>query len=179
MKVKQTWLAISLTISIILISGCTKQNTQILNEKNLEVENELLESIAAVSIIVHDHWTENDINDGKIIYVPLINKRNEIINEVHKAYIIKNLTITLTIRGLDHPYKNYSIVLFNRTYRNVSYLDINFPDNMNKGFIIYFDELKDYKQECCVAIFAEVILPNGKVLRTHEPYDFNVKPIKY
>ena len=156
-------------IGIRFVSGCISQ-------ENPEVERELLESVATVSIIVHNHWNDNDINDGKIVYIPLINKRNEILGRTHKAYI-KNLTTTIIIKGLDNSYNNYSVILFNRTYQNVNYLDIDFPDDMNKGFIIYFNELKEYNQECCIAIFAKVMLPNGRVLKTHEPYHFSIEPL--
>jgi hypothetical protein len=143
-------LMLFLTISI---AGCIRQQ-------------EPLESVATVGIIVHNHWTEDDLNDGRIIYVDLVNKRKEYISEE-----VKNLTVTLTIKGLDESYKDYSITLFEKTYTNVDLSDVNYPSG--EGFIIYFSELIEYNQECCTAIFAEVVLPNGRVVKTHEPYHFD------
>jgi len=136
-----------------------------------ETEEELLQSVAAVGTVVHNHWTEDDVNDGRIVYVGLVNRRNE--------YIwgeIKGLTVTLTIRGLDESYKNYSVVLFEKTYTDVSLSHIDYPGG--EGLVILFSELEEYKQECCTAIWAEVILPDGRVLKTHDAHDFQIKPIE-
>lgn len=151
---------------------CLDQNSNGICDENETSSKQILESVADVGTIVHNHWTENDTNDGNIVYVGLVNKRNTYISDE-----IRNLTVTLTIKGLDESYKNYSVVLFEKTYTNVSLSDIDYPKG--SGFVILFNELKRYNQECCVAIFAEVTLRNGKILKTHEPHYFDIKPIVY
>jgi hypothetical protein len=126
--------------------------------------------ISSVGIVVHNHWTENNINDGKIVYIDLVNVRNECISGNVK---IEPLTVTITIRGLDESYTDYSVVLFDKTYQNAIYSEISYP--RGQGILILYSELEEYEQECCTAIWAEVILPDSRVIRNNDPYDFDIE----
>lgn len=154
------WL-IAVILSIVLITGCTQQ---------LEAID--LAKVDKVSLITHDHYTENNINDGKVVYMPFLDKENGILSGD-----IKNLTINIVLKGLDDS-REYSIVLFNRTYEDVNYADIDFPDRpewpeYKKGFVIYYNEIKDY-EKYSIGIFVKVILPNGRIVKSSEvgPHTF-------
>jgi hypothetical protein len=110
----------------------------------------------------------NNTNDGKIIYTPLLNSRNEILSGR-----LENLTINIALKGFDNS-ENYSIILFNKTYENVSYENIDFPDypEYKKGFVIYYDEIKNYENYTTIGVFVRVMLPDERIVKTPEiePY---------
>ena len=134
------------------------------------VPQSTLESVADVGVVVHNHWTDDDVNDGRIVYVGLVNRRHEYISDE-----ILGLTVTLTIKGLDEAYEEYSKVLFTRTYTDVALSTMDYPGG--SGFVILFDDLAQYTQDCCTAIWAEVVLPDGRLVKTHDTYDFNITPL--
>jgi len=129
--------------------------------------------VSSIDIVIHNHWTKDNINDGKIVYIDLINPRNECISSNIK---IEPLTVAVTIKGLDESYKNYSVILFNKIYQNVTYSEISYPQG--QGILILYSEINEYKQECCTAIWAEVTLPDGRVIQNNDPYDFDIKPTR-
>jgi len=147
-------------ILLVLIAGCTQPET---------ID---LAKVDKVSLIIQDHYNENKINDGKVVYMPLLDKENGILSGN-----IKNLTINMVLKALDDSRK-YSIVLFNRTYENVNYADIDFPDRpewpeYKKGFVIYYDGIKNYEYYS-IGIFVKVVLPNGRIVKSSEvePHTF-------
>jgi len=133
----------------------------------------MLDQIASVGLVIHDHWTTNDINDGKIVYLDLINKRNVALGKYDTANI-QNLKVKLWILGLDTSTKDYTIELFSKTYENLNYYDLYYPQG--KGIIVYYSEIMKYDNQCCTGIRAEITLPDGRVLETHEIYNFDIKP---
>lgn len=132
-----------------------------------------LDQIAGVGLVVHDHWTEKDTNDGKIVYIDLINKRNVALGKSDNADI-RNLKVKLRVLGYDTTTKDYTIELFSKTYSNLNYYGIYYPQG--DGIVIYYNEIKKYENQCCTGITAEVTLPDGRVLKTHEIHDFNINP---
>ena len=130
-----------------------------------------IDEISSVGMVVHNHWTEDNVNDGKIVYIDLMNARNECISGNAN---IEPLTVTITIKGLDEAYTDYSVVLFDKTYQNVIYSEISYPQG--QGILILYSDLEDYEQDCCTAIWAEVILPDSRVIQNNDPYDFDIKP---
>ena len=133
-----------------------------------------LDQVAAIGLPIHNHWTEKDINDGKIVYIDLVNKRNEAIS--FRDVDINGLKVTLRVLGLVPGTSNdYSIELFSKTYTNLNYDEITYPQGQNP-IIIYYDQISNYENDCCTAISAEVTLPDGRTLRTHDLYDFDIKP---
>ena len=130
-----------------------------------------MDEIASVGMVVQNHWTEDDINDGKIVYIDLVDDRNECISGSVK---IEPLTVTISIRGLDESYQDYSVLLFDKTYEDAIYSEITYPGG--QGIFILYSELQEYEQECCTAIWAEVILPDSRVIRNNDPYDFDITP---
>lgn len=128
-----------------------------------------IDEVSSVGIVVHNHWTEDDINDGKIVYVDLVNARNECISP---SVDIEPVTVNITIKGLEETYTDYSVVLLEKTYQDVLYSEISYPQG--QGIIILYNELEDYEQDCCTAIWAEVILPDDRVVQNNDPYDFDI-----
>ena len=134
-----------------------------------------LNQIAGIGLPIHDHWTEKDINDGKIVYIDLINKRNEAISPSNAD--IHGLTVKLRVLGLDSE-GHFTIELFSRTYPNLNYVDITYPQGQNP-IVIYYDEIKNYEFNeygCCTGLSAEVTLPDERILKTNDIYDFDIKP---
>jgi hypothetical protein len=153
------WL-VAVILLLVLIAGC------------IQPETIDLAKVDKVSLIIKDHYTENNINDGKLVYMPFLDKENGILSGD-----IKNLTINIVLKGLDDSRK-YSIVLFNRTYENINYADIDFPDRpewpeYKKGFVIYYNQVKNY-EDYSIGIFVKVILPNGRIVKSSElePHTF-------
>jgi hypothetical protein len=132
-----------------------------------------LNKIAGIGLPIHNHWTDKDINDGKIVYIDLVNTRNEAIS--FRDADINGLTVKLRVLGLDPNTKDFTIELFSRTYPNLNYDDITYPQGQNP-IVIFYDDISNYENDCCTAISAEVKLPDGRVLKTHDLYDFDVKP---
>jgi hypothetical protein len=148
------WLLVMI-LAVILVAGCTQQ-----------LETIDLAKVDRVSLIIQNHLTENNVSDGKIVYIPLVNKENKIFYGN-----VKNLTINILLKGLDDLGK-YSIILFNRTYENVNYLSINLPDHSEwpeykKGFVIYYNEIENYEYYF-IGIFVKVTLPDGKIIKSSE-----------
>ena len=130
-----------------------------------------IDEISSIGVVVHNHWTEDNINDGKTVYIDLANARNECIGG---SVSIEPLTVRISIRGLDESYQDYSVLLFDKTYQDSIYSEISYPQG--QGILVLYDELEEYEQECCTAIWAEVTLPDGRVVRNNEPYDFDITP---
>lgn len=130
-----------------------------------------MDEISSVGLVVHNHWTEDNINDGKIVYIDLVDDRNECISGSVK---IEPLTVRISIRGLDESYQDYSVLLFDKTYQDAIYSEITYPGG--QGILILYSELEEYGQECCIAIWAEVILPDSRVIQNDDPYDFDIEP---
>ena len=128
-----------------------------------------IDEISSIGIVVRNHWTEDDINDGKIVYIDLVNARNECISG---SVDIEPLTVNITIKGFDETYTDYSVILFDKTYQDVIYSEISYPQG--QGIIIPYTDLEDYEQDCCTAIWAEVILPDDRVVQNNDPYDFDI-----
>lgn len=161
MKVINLKYFIVMILLVFLISGCVQQ-----------LETIDLEKVDKVGLIIQNHYNGNKINDGKVVYMPLLDKENGILSGE-----IKNLIVNIVLRGLDYS-RNYSIVLFNKTYENINYADIDFPDRpewpeYRKGFVIYYSEIKNYK-DYSIGIFVKVILPNGRIVKSSEfePHTF-------
>lgn len=134
----------------------------------------ILESVADVGIVVHNHWTQDDVNDGKKVYVDLVNRRNECIGSDAE---VGQLKVRLVIKGLDTSYEDYTVLLCDQTTQNVQYSDISYP--RGEGIVILYSDLAEYDQECCTAIWAEVTLSDGRVVKNLDPYDFDIEPVQY
>jgi hypothetical protein len=78
---------------------------------------------------------------------------------------------------VDTSYDNYTVLLYDQTFQNVQYSDITYP--RGDGQVILFSDLAAYTQECCTAIWAEVTLSDGRVVKTQDPYDFETEPVQY
>lgn len=134
---------------------------------------ELLSSVADVSIVTHNHWTQDDVNDGQIVFIDLVDKRNTSIDP--RDLNIGKLTISLVIKGYDDFRNEY--LLLERTYEDLGYADVSYPQG--DGIVILFSELKGVERASSGAIWAQVTLPNGKTVKNHDAYDFPTKPIKF
>jgi len=145
------WFIVMILLAVALVSGCAQQPETI-----------DLAEVDGISLIIRNHYTENNVNDGKVVYVLLVNKGNEILDGD-----IKNITINMVLKGLDSSGK-YSIVLFNKTYENVNYAYVlpEWPE-YKKGFIIYYNEIKNY-EDYFIGIFVEITLPDGKIVKSSE-----------
>lgn len=128
-----------------------------------------IDEISSVGIVVHNHWTEDDINDGKTVYIDLVNARNECISP---SVDIEPLTVNITVKGLEETYTDYSVVLLEKTYQDVLYSEISYPQGQD--IIILYSELEGYEQDCCTVIWAEVTLPDDRVVQNNDPYDFDI-----
>jgi len=168
MKGKSLILPIILVCIFFLFCGCTSEEPSAPTRINFD-----LNQIAGIGLPIHDHWTDKDINDGKIVFIDLVNKRNEAISS--RASDISGLTVKLRVLGLDPNTKDFTIELFSRTYHNLNYDDIAYPQG-NNPIVVYYNEISNYESECCTGISAEVTLPDGRILRTHDIYDFDITP---
>lgn len=154
---------------IILITGCISSNNN--EEKSSSQSNFDLNQIADVGLVVHNHWTDKDVNDGKIVYIDLINKRNEALGKSDNADI-HGMTVKIRIFGYDYATNDYTIELFNKVYPNLNYYDINYPQGGQ--IVIFFNEIAKYENELNPLISAEITLPDGRILKTHDPHDFDI-----
>lgn len=154
--------------ALVLSCGCTSEETSTPTTTTFD-----LNQIAGIGLPIHDHWTDKDINDGKIVYIDLVNKRNEAIS--FRDADINGLTVKLRVLGLDPNTKDFTIELFSRTYPNLNYDHITYPQGQNP-IVVYYNEIGYYGNECCTGIYAEVTLPDGRTLKTHDIYDFDLTP---
>ncbi|MFC1927648.1 hypothetical protein ACFLW7_03630 [Chloroflexota bacterium] len=153
-------------LAAILLVGFLFTLTACLDGEVLDIDE-----IASLGIVVHNHWTEDDVNDGKTVYIDLVNNRNECISGRVR---IEPLSVRISITGLDESYQDDSVLLFDKTYQDAIYSEISYPQG--QGILVLYGELEEYEQECCTAIWAEVTLPDGRVIRNNDPYDFDIQP---
>jgi len=130
-----------------------------------------MDDILYVDLVVHNHWTEDNINDGLIVYIDLVDRWRQFISGSVK---IEPLDVRISIRGLDESYQDYSVLLFDKTYQDAIYSEISYPGG--QGILILYSELEEYEQECCTAIWAEVILPDSRVIQTNDRNAFDITP---
>ena len=161
--VKRIFLFIVL-LSVSVFLGCAETSTSDIAQT--------YDKIADVGIITHNHWTQEDVNDGHIVWIGLINTRNEYISDN-----IEGLTINLSIKGSNGSTKDLAVSLFDKTYYNVNLSDSDYPKG--QGFTILFNDLIGYEPMSFAGIWATVTLPDGRVVKNHDPYAFDVEPTIY
>lgn len=156
----------TIQLAAILLIGLSSTSTACLFLEPLDIDE-----VASVGVVVHNHWTDDDLNNGKIVYIDLVNRGNECISG---RVDIEPLTVRISIRGLDESYQDYSVLLFDKTYQDAIYSEISYPQG--QGILVLYSELEEYEQECCTAIWAEVTLPDSRVIDSNDPYDFDITP---
>jgi hypothetical protein len=69
------------------------------------------------------------------------------------------------------------VSMYDRIYQNIDLINIEYP--RGPGFLILFDELQNYDPDGLAVISVTVILPDGKIVKSHEEYKFGLQPTPY